>query len=406
MRWLCLAMALLAGAAGAQTTEVFPGELTLDVTVANAEVVPFEQEMVLITIHGQYRRHITLEKLEQPDLSEFNWMQLGEDRWYEVTENGKKVKNFKRRMALYPDHAGTLTIGPFVHHLTLTDEGDDWFQHDIRSAPITIEVKPAPVTDGWWFPVRNLEVSDTWSNAPDQLKPGEGVLRVIRVQAIGIGPDMIPPMPELHSPSAMIFPHPEQRLVELSPEGPVSVAFWRWTIRPTNDTSAILEPVEFEFYDTRNRVPRRVTISAQRVAYDESVLPEPVQLAEPARLHPWLVWSAAALALVGGLAAVLAGRRFAGWQGLQRWPVFDALRRKLRLAAGQGDLVALRQAAQAMLRRDGADARRRGLVAGLDRAVFGRGDAGFDARGFARDFLDRRHRRGAAKRADGTDTFA
>ncbi|MFZ5963719.1 hypothetical protein ACOXXX_12255 [Thalassococcus sp. BH17M4-6] len=395
-----LFLMIAAATSQAQTREVFPGELSLTVTVANADVVPYTQEMILITIHGQYRRHVTLESLEQPDLADFNWMQLGEDHWYDTQVNGLKVKNLKRRMALYPEKAGRLTIGPFVHHLTLTDEGDDWFEHDIRSDPITIEVAPAPATDDWWFPVRQLRVSDRWSNAPDQLRAGEGVLRIIRVEAVGVGPDMIPPMPELNSPSAMIFAHPEQRLVELSPEGPVSVAFWRWTIRPTNDTSAIIEPLAFNFFDTRNRVPRTVTISAQRVAMNEADLPAASRPPEPAQLHPWVIGLAFALALAGGLVAILLGRRFEGWQALQRLPPFDPLRRALWRAARRDDLTALRRAAQGLGRRDGMGAMRRGLLDRLDRAIFSPGRPKFDARDFAGRFAA-----AGRKGASNTDTI-
>ncbi len=239
---------VLTSSLAAQTTEVNPADVTLTVSVENPGATPYVQEMVLVTIHGRYRRHLTREKLEQPDLEGFNWMQLGPDQWFDTTERGKKVKNFRRRMALFPDRPGRLTIGAFTQHLTLTDEVNAWFGHDITSKPMTIEVAPAPVSDDWWLPVRQIEVSDNWSNAPDQLLPGEGVLRVIRVEAVGASPDMLPPMPELRSPSAMIFAHPEKRLVELSPEGPVSIAFWRWTIRPGNDTSAIVEPIGFRLF--------------------------------------------------------------------------------------------------------------------------------------------------------------
>ncbi|PIL20771.1 hypothetical protein P775_07790, partial [Puniceibacterium antarcticum] len=341
MKALVLLFWLLGGGlALAQTQEVFPGELTLTVTVEAGAATPYVQEMVLITITGQYRRYITLEKLEQPDLEGFNWMQLGPDQWFDTTERGRKVKNFKRRMALYPDRAGMLRIGAFTHHLRLTDEGDDWFAHDIQSAPVTIEVLPAPPVDSWWFPARELTVSDSWSNAPDQLKPGEGVLRIIRIEAVGVDPDMIPPMPELTSPSAMIFAHPEKRLVQLSPEGPVGIAFWRWTIRPGNDTSAIVEPVSFDYFDTVNRVMRTVTISAQRVAMDESVLPAPVVPPVPARLLAWPVLGVFAMALAAGLGVILMGRQFAGLERLRRLAPFDPLRRRMSRAAAAGDLGA------------------------------------------------------------------
>ncbi|SNR67148.1 BatD family protein [Puniceibacterium sediminis] len=388
MRWfVVLIWALTSVACAAQTTQVNPADLTLTVTVANGDVAPYVQEMVLVTIEGQYRRHVTREIMEQPDLEGFNWMQLGPDQWYDTTERGKKVKNLRRRMALYPDRPGTLTIGAFTHHLTLTDEGDDWFPHDIQSQPITIEVLPAPEVKSWWFPVRHLEVSDTWSNAPDRLKPGEGVLRVIRVEATGVPPDMIPPMPELHSPSAMIFAHPEKRLVELSPEGPVSVAFWRWTIRPGNHTSAIVEPISFDYFDTRNRVPRTVTISAQRVAMDESSLPDPVLPPEPARLFALPVLILFGVALAGGLGAILFGRQFAGLDRLRQVALLDPLRRKMRRAAAARDLPGLRRAAIAMLARDGYSVARCELLKDLDRDAFGRTPGHLDGRAFARRFL-------------------
>lgn len=396
---LLVVLMVLAGAAHAQSSEVRPSELDLTVTVANSEVVPFAGEMVLITIHGVYRRHVTRESLMQPDLEGFNWMQLGEDRWYDTKENGQKVKNFERRMALYPEEPGTLTIGAFTHRLTLTDEGDDWFDYDLKSEPIEIEVRPAPepAQGDWWFPVRQLRVSDEWSNAPDQLQRGEGVLRVIKIEAVGASPEMIPPMPKMTSPSAMIFPHPEKRFVELSPEGPVTYAFWRWTVRPTNDTSAILEPIRFSYYDTRARKAHEVTISAQRVAFEDATLVDETAPAPPeaGRLlrGPLLAALAAGFAL--GLLALLGGRRFAGRAGVRGVPYLDPLDREIRAAGRKGDLRRLRRAAAALLRRDGG-ARRRALLDDLDRAVFAPVAQPPDPRDFARAFLAARPEEGTA----------
>ena len=387
MRWL-VAWVFWTSVAMAQSSTVLPTDAELTVTIENAEFTPYTQEMVLITIDGTYRRHITLEKLEQPDLEGFNWMQLGSDFWYDDTEAGQKVKKFKRRMALFPDRAGDVTIGAFTHHLTLTDEGDDWFPHDIHSDPITIKVEPAPAMaeGGWWFPVRRLEVADNWSNSPDQLVEGEGVLRVIKVEAIGVGPDMIPPMPELTSPSAMIFPHPEKRIVELSPYGPVSIAFWRWTIRPTNSTSAILEPIEFEYFDTLNRVPRKAVISPQRVAYLEGEMTEAPDPPEPAVLQQGVSVVAGAVAFVLGLLGLLLGRRFGGG-ALHRFHIFDPLARTLKQAERDNDAGAVRRAATALIRRDGALGGRAKLLNELDNALFQPASNGAVPTGFARKFL-------------------
>ena len=371
MRLIVALILMLPTLLAAQSRDVAPHELMLNVSVEDTGVTPFEREMVLLTIRGIYRRHITLETLEQPDLEGFSWAQLGPDDWREERLDGKKVKVFERRMAIYPDRAGTLTIGAFRHKLTLTDEGDDWFEHVITSAPIQIAVQKAPAGDTWWFPTRSLQVSDQWSNAPDQLKPGEGVLRVVRLEALGVTPEMIPPMPDLTSPSAMIFPHPEKRLVELTPEGPVTYAFWRWTIRPSNDTSTIVEPMTFPYFDTRLREAREVSISAQRVAYG-AVTPEPLAQygapPEPARLPAFFpAGLVAVLVFAAGSVGGLWGRSYAG---LKRWPLFDPLLRALRHAARKGDSAAVRRAASAVLRRDGPSQTRQEILRHLDESLF------------------------------------
>lgn len=369
---LCLALLLWPLTLGAQTRTVVPGELTLWIEVEETAHAPLAREMVLITIKGIYRRHITRENLVQPDLDGFSWTQLGNDDWREERLNGQKVKTFTRRMAVFPNRAGPLTIGGFTHVLTLTDEDDDWFEHAVVSPPITIDVAPAPPDQAWWFPVKTLRVSDQWSNAPDQLAPGEGVLRVIRIEALGVTPEMIPPMPELTSPSAMIFAHPEKRFVELSPEGPQSYAFWRWTIRPSNDTSTVVEPISFDYFDTVGRTEQTVTISAQRVAYGSAV-PHAItaQFQPPvARLPGWPMALLAAAVGVAGVLGTTWGRHMQGVAALQRFVPFDPLARQMRRAARQQQATGVRRAAAAMLLRDGPSKQRSHLLHQLDQSVF------------------------------------
>lgn len=379
-----------------QSRAVQPDELALRVEVEASAHMPLVGEMVLINIKGIYRRHITREEIIQPDFEGFNWTQLGADTWREERLNGEKVKTFSRRMAVYPNQAGNLTIGRFTHKLTLTDEKDDWFEHRITSELVSIEVAPAPTDSTWWFPVASLKVSDQWSNAPDQLKPGEGVLRVMRIEALGVTPEMIPPMPELKSPSARIFPHPEKRFVELSPAGPVSYAFWRWTIRPSNDTSTIVEPLKFDYFDTQARETRNVTISAQRVAYG-TVVPESApqtggQVAQDLRetsvsLPGWPFAVLAAIAIPLGIWSGLNGRDISVKRALRRWRFLDPLVRQMTAAARIRDLIGMRQSAAALMHRDGVSDAHARLISELDHAIFSRKDAPFAAETFVKRFF-------------------
>lgn len=382
---LCL---VLVQAAWAQEV-VDPADLVLNVTVESTGTTPYQQEMVLLTIHGIYRRHITLEKLEMPDLAGTNWMQLGEDHWFESTIDGVTVKNMRRRMALFPEEVGRLTIAPFVHHLTLLDESNNWFDYNVFSEPITLDVQEAPETEDWWFPVRNLEISDTWSNAPDQLGAGDGVLRIITVKAVGVGPNMMPPMPELTSPSAHIFAHPEKRLVELSSNGPISVAFWRWTIKPKNPPSAILKPIQFTYFDTQDRSLKTAKISAQRVAISTDELPAPTQavMQEPVVLSRVRVFAVALVAFVAGSALVIGRDRRFSLDLIKVRARLITLKYRLSRACHSGDMRRMRRLSVNLDRTARPNTERQHLLDELEGQIFGARSEAFDPGGYYRRFV-------------------
>lgn len=372
----------------AQTRAVDPVDLTLTVTLETLPETPFRQEMILLTIHGVYKRHITREKLLQPSLEGFNWMQLGEDHWYESMLDGRPVKNMRRRMAIFPDGAGRLRIGRFKHQLTLLDEDNKWFEHMIEAAPIEIDVLPEPGGADWWFPVRGLRVTDNWSNAPDQLVPGAGVLRVVRISALGASPDMIPPMPELKSPSALIFAHPEKRLVDLTSNGPQAIAFWRWTVTPTNGHAAILEPIEFSYFDTVERQTRNVVISAQRVAFGDAIRPPPAaDVAPPAQkqMRPALLGAIGFFAFVAGTVLFARGRVLSVVP-LMSWARRHYLLWQFSQAARCGDAAGLRRLARALDEHYAPSSERMALLAELDNALFGRAQTAWDMAAFCTRF--------------------
>ncbi|WP_083100391.1 BatD family protein [Pseudophaeobacter leonis] len=386
----CLACCLAApGAAQAQSQGVEASDLQLTVRVEPLPATPMRQEMILLTIHGIYKRHITLERLEQPDFAGFNWVQLGEDHWFESMLDGRPVKNMRRRMAIFPNEAGLLDIAPFRHHLTLLDKDNKWFEHTVSSNPVSLSVDPEAQNGDWWFPVRRLRVADNWSNAPDQLQQGAGVLRVVRISALGASPDMIPPMPELKSPSALIFAHPEKRLVDLTPYGPEAIAYWRWTVTPTNGHAAILEPIEFSYFDTFERKTKRVVISAQRVAFGDATPPPSAGgqagIATVA-LNPGLLATVAGVAF--GLSVVMAGwGRRASTARLRTWGLRQRRRHELRRAARRSDVATVRRAAHLLDALYAPSEARHALLAELDTTVFAPAKHSLNLRKFSQNII-------------------
>lgn len=341
-------------------------DVTLEIEVEETSHTPFAEEMVMLTIRGAYRLPITLEKLHQPELEGLGWMQLGEDRWFRTDVRGKSVLNLERRMALFPERAGRIEIPPFTHELQLLSRNGRRFSHSARSNAVHLDVASPPEAEGWWFPLRHIEISDNWSNPPERLAAGQGVLRVVVVEAHGTQPERLPPMPDLTGAGAHIFPHPERRIVTLGPDGPITRAFWRWTVRPMEDSAGYLNPMKVHYFDARVRKHREISLSAQRVAYADG--PQAVTesakhasagnggeggmaLRLPAVPMPPL-WSLVLAGLGVGLAAML-GSRSAGridWSALRRLQIGLASDRvRLGRAARAGDGAGLWRVARRML---------------------------------------------------------
>jgi hypothetical protein len=366
VRFMLLLALLFAGAARAET--VAPEDARLDVAIAPLAAKPMEQEMILLTIRGVYGVPITLQKLADPEFADFGWMQLGRDRWSEKMIGGRSLRVFERRMALFAKKRGRLAIGAFTHHLTLLDKQGRRFEHAVRSAPLSIEIARKPEGTGWWLPARAVAVSDTWNKPPDALAFGDSAQRTITLEARGAGPEMLPPAPTMQGRGLVAFPDPEDRSVELTPEGPISTVTWRWTVRMLAPDTGPLETASIEWFDSMARVPRQIAFAPQRVALATTAAPPPA--AAPSAWSAYRIPLALLAGLLLGLALLLPGWRLKPWPEIAR-PFHPhiprATKRAILKAARANDAPAMWRAA----RRFNAPE-----VAELSRQVFGNAEGG------------------------------
>jgi hypothetical protein len=341
----------VSGTRAAEDSETSGGRLEIEVEALPE--TPYEQEMVLLTIRGFYPYTIALSELKQPAFRNFGWMQLGRDRWFEV--QGQQMRGFERIMAVFPQRAGRLTIEPFVHHLTLVTSGGQRIPHDVASEPVSIEVRPKPAAAGWWFPARGARVADGWDVPPDQLGPGQAAVRTVTLEADGIGPELLPPIPNMRSPNLIVFADPGERSTTLTPQGPVSRVIWRWTVKPATSAVTELEAITIPWFDTAARQNREIVLAPQRIALAGSTL----ELREPDEaLQNFVAFAPPAGLLFGflaGLALLLPGLRLRSREELARMfrrlmPDRDVW--ALRRAAWRRDAARVRLISNLLIRRD------------------------------------------------------
>lgn len=341
---LLLSVLLLAGFACAGQAKTLRSDAALAdgvVLEISAEVPDsglIVQEMAVVSITAAFRDPLNLFELESSIFPNARAVQLGKDSW---ALEGVSALTLKRRIAVFPQKSGTLSIGPFRVDATVTTPEGGRRQIRLETPPLTIPVAAAPEGAGtWWLPVRSLSVRDEWAPDPQEI-PADGLARrTVTIEALGAMGEQLPPVPLLRSPPIVTFALPETRETVVTAEGPVGRVAYRWDVRAAHDEPTVLEGVTIPWFDTTARAMEEARIPERRVA--ERLLLVPRESDARAQLLALLDLRAIALGAAAGLALL----------GLAFW-----------LLARHPERAALKALARAARRNDAREAER--LVSAL-----------------------------------------
>lgn len=355
------------------------------------EMRPVVGEMIPVTVRGEYTGQITQEKMSFPNSPAYDWIQIARDRWADERIDGRLFRTFERHIAVFPRQPGTLTIGPVTHHLTKAG-GKAWSASDVVAQPVARAVAPypgagRPVTSG------HLTIRDEFSTDPARLGPSETFTRRITLTAENSMAHLLPPRPLIREPWLISFAAPEIRETRLTPQGPVAVAIWEWSLRPHTGEVGSLTPMQFPWFDTRMREMR----TAVTLPVEIGIAGFGDNIGGTAAPRPRIGLKAAgfgAAGLVLGIAITLAGRTAVPQQvmGRLRRLLPNPKRQAVRKAAQTDDLMALRAAAEAFTKAEIRLGRRPDPVPlrMLDEALFsGRSTREFDRSDFFRRITKR-----------------
>lgn len=232
------------------------------------EAPPVTGEMIIATLRGIYGLTILREALEIPRGGDFEWVQLDRDMWSRRQVDGRSVVVMERRLALFPKRPGDLSFGPLEHRMRVTGAGGQPEDVAIVAEPIHLSALPYPgeSTDAT-LSADVLELTDELSADPGALSDGATLTRTVRITTLGALPQMLPPRPEMREPWLITFAAPEERSLQITPEGPVSSVVWQWHLRPKTGEPGVLPEIRIPWFDTRAREMREAVIPAVPFGY-------------------------------------------------------------------------------------------------------------------------------------------
>lgn len=181
---------------------------------------------------------------------------LGDDRRYRATRGSREFTVLERRYAIFPQHAGTLTIEPALFEAMIISSGGRGFSRvqRFRSDPVDLTVQPpvpppAAHRDAAWLPATSLTLSERWSRPPDELVTGEPVTRVVTIEAAGLIETQIPELPVPQAEGVRLYADRPETESVAGPDGFVAVRRERFAVLPQRPVETVLPAIEVPWFD-------------------------------------------------------------------------------------------------------------------------------------------------------------
>jgi hypothetical protein len=122
---------------------------------------------------------------------------LGEDSQYSADRGGRAFNVRERRYAIFPQQAGTLTVGPATFEaMVIPDRGFSRVSR-FRSSTLELAVQPAvappaSMPGAVWLPAQRVSLSEKWNDESTDLTVGIPRTRQVTIEAEGLLETQLP----------------------------------------------------------------------------------------------------------------------------------------------------------------------------------------------------------------------
>jgi hypothetical protein len=253
---------------------------------------------------------------------------LGEDGQYQTSRGGRDFIVRERRYAVFPQEAGTLTIGPVTFEaMVIPDRGFSRvqrFRSDVLELTVQPAVAPPPAFAGAaWLPARRVTLMEQWSEPGDEIAVGIPRTRTIVVEGLGLLETQLPDVPLEAQAGVRQYADQPELAREITAEGLLSRRSVSYAVIAQTAGELALSGVRLPWWNVVEQrwevaelPPRTLRVSpstdGEAVAPVTEPAPPPVSAA-PSERNVW-PWVSAAMAIAWIVTVAL------WWRGRSRAP--------------------------------------------------------------------------------------
>ena len=262
------------------------------------------QQQVPLTVRLFSTRPLIGGELGEPRVADAVISKLGEDRQYRTQRDGRDYAVVERRYSLSPEKSGDLQIPPIVFKGSVRSAqgqnqrrgipggvfddpgldrffqapalerffgGSDPFGAFDRGEPVRaqskaldlrVQARPDGVAGSNWLPAQGLEIADSWTQNPPQLRVGEPVSRTLTLTAKGLAGAQIPAVDLPAVDGLRVYPEQTQHETRTDGETIYGVSHQGLTLIPSQAGALAIPEVRVTWWDTTAQREQVATLPA------------------------------------------------------------------------------------------------------------------------------------------------
>ncbi|MDX1489834.1 MAG: BatD family protein [Pseudohongiellaceae bacterium] len=196
-------------------TSITDQDIYLETVVSKESI--YVQEQLLFTIRLYYtKRGIRNPIFTDLDIPDTVIQQIGTPNQYEKLIDGNRYGVYEKNYALFPQRSGSIELPSIMFRGEVTDGSSNYVFRNQNTRTITafaegynIEVKEKPADypeNAIWLPASEITIEQDWDNDFTNVRVGDAVNRLVKVEALGLDGAALPPLPENQVDTINIYP--------------------------------------------------------------------------------------------------------------------------------------------------------------------------------------------------------
>jgi len=178
----------------------------LFIQTKTSDTKPFVNQQLLYTVKIYHNTSILDASYQPPQLSDALTMPLGENRQYQVIENGRPYLVEEQKYAFFPQQSGTHIIFPPSFQALIYDDIPRRVHADGKSQALDVLAIPKEHKNHPWAPAKSLALTEHYDQAGTNLDEGSTLTRTLTLRAAGLPAELLPPLDVPKSTDFNVYP--------------------------------------------------------------------------------------------------------------------------------------------------------------------------------------------------------